>query len=1184
MQFIYTTTKLINMYYNAFPIGRFLLSLLLLFGVSLSHSLAQKPLASASLPVNTHAQDDKALNLDQVLEQIKAQHQVTFGYQENLIAGKKVKSQQWKKLELRQALVTILSPHGLEFKQLDEVHYIITRKESQKPEKLTPKKIGTDNQEASVRNKNLLHRLKSMTMSEHKVLEQTISGKVTDGESGEALPGVNVLAKGTTIGTVTDVDGNYRLSVNDNVTALVFSSIGYLTEEIPINGQSMINITMMPDIQSLSEVVVVGYGTQKREDLTGAVSSVGAETIKSLPTNTFEQALQGRVPGVQVTQGNAAPGGGMSIRIRGNSSITGNSEPLYVVDGVPIINNNGSATVGGVGGEGGFGNDQNALASLNPNDIESIEILKDASAAAIYGSRGANGVVIITTKRGKAGKPKVQFDTYAGVQEPARRLDLISPEEFATAYVEGFENAGLPPAADQATIDQFLATGGFDYQDDLFRTPSEALIQNYQLSVSGASDQGLNYFISGGYFSQDGIIKKTGFDRYSLRLNVEKTFDRFKFGNNLTVSRTNSDIIPTDGIAGVVTNALTISPILPLNDENGDFYIETIDGNAIAVNPAALIRGTTDGLQNDRLLGSIFAEYEFLEGLTFRSTLGLDVDKRLRRVYYDRNTGPRFGGTAEPGLAQQAQAQSTQVVSTNTLNFQRSFANRHNLNLTGVFETQTFERNSISMVNRGFPSDALGVDAIGSGQQEGGPNINNSRFRWQLASFVARAFYSFDNRYLLTLTGRADGSSRFGAENQWGFFPSVALGWRMDQEAFMDGLESVNELKLRASWGVTGNQEIGILQTAERLNPTSAAVFGGVFVPSVVVQSFANEELKWEETAQYNIGLSSAFFNNRLSLTADYYVKNTTDLLLNINLPISAGFTSRPAYNLGQIENRGIEIAVGGVPIQTKDFSWNIQANFTRNRNEVISIFSDRIFGPEIDAGAKIPGNLVQEGLPVGVFYGYQLDGIYSNEQEASEATVDQSGVYLQEAGEVRVIDTDGDNIITPDDRTVIGDPNPDFIYGLTSNFNWKGLSLEFTFQGVQGNDILWNDFRRTGNLQFRFDDRWTPQNTDAEYPKYNENSTQMASFYDSRKIFDGSFFRLRNVVLGYTIPATRLGTTGISGVRIYGGIANAFTITDYPGYNPDVNSFGQSAINQGIDRGSYPLARTYTLGLNLTF
>ncbi len=1008
-----------------------------------------------------------------------------------------------------------------------------------------------------------------------------VSGKVTD-ENGDPLPGASVTVAGTATGTVTDMDGNYSITVPDGAT-LIFSYIGFETMRVSVDNRTQINVTLKTDMASLEEVVVIGYGSQRKADLTGSISSVGKNAIETLPANTFEQALQGRVPGVQVIQGNAAPGGGLSIRIRGTNSVTGNTEPLYVIDGVPIISSNNSATVGGVGGEGRTGNHQNALASLNPNDIESIEILKDASAAAIYGSRGSNGVVIVTTKRGMAGKPRVQYDAYMGVQEPVRSIGLISPRDYGTSLFESYDNPGLPYEFDPERVNQLLAQGGFDYQEYLFRRPSESIMQNHQLSVSGASEQGLNYYVSLNYFSQDGIIKNTGFDRYSARVNLDKSFEKFRFGTNFTISRTESDLLPTDGITGIVSSAIRrMEPILPLYDENGNFSFQTSTGSDISTNPAALIHGTNDRLQSDRLLGSFFGDYEIMPGLTFRTTFGIDIDSRSRNVYFDRRTGPEFGGTANAGLAQMAYAQSTQLVTTNTLSYNKDIGDKHRINFTGVYEAQTFERRNMSMINRGFPSDALGVDAISSGQQPGGPNINNGRFRWQIASWVARAFYSYDDRYLFTLTGRADGSSRFGADHRWGFFPSGALAWRVSQENFMANANAVDELKFRVSYGVTGNQEIGVLQTAERLNPTGGAVFGGIIVPSVVVASFANETLKWEESAQFDIGINSSFFGDRLSLTADYYIRNTTDLLLAVNLPISAGFSGNPIYNLGAIQNRGVEIELGYQPIRTNLFSWNLNINFTRNRNEVKRLYSDRVFGPTIDQGRRLQGNLVEEGLPVGQFWGYKTDGVFASAEEALSHPVDQSGVYLQEAGEFRIVDINGDGIITPDDRTVIGDPNPDFFYGLNSVMTFKNWTLDLTFQGVHGIDILWTD--SPDRLQERFDNRWRPDNPNAAYPKFNVNAPGLSSFYDDRMIWDGSFFRLRNIVLAYQLPVERMNLLGISALKVYGSVANAFTITNYPGYNPDINSFGQSAINQGLDIGGYPLARIYTLGLNLTF
>jgi len=1038
-------------------------------------------------------------------------------------------------------------------------------------------------------NVNMISDLNSKETIELEVIIQTrtVTGKVTSFEDDEGIPGVNVVEKGTSNGTVTNINGNYSLEVSEGAT-LVFSSVGYTTEEVNIGNRSTVDLVMNQDIQQLQELVVVGYGTQKRKDVTGAISSVSAKEIESVPSNTFEQAIQGRLPGVQVTQSNPAPGGGLSIRIRGNNSITGNSEPLFVIDGVPIISNNAAATPGGAGGGGFNGANQNALATLNPGDIASIEVLKDASATAIYGSRGANGVVIITTKSGEAGKPQLNFDAYFGVQTPNKKLDLLGPENFATKFREAYENAELPVAETENRIQELLNTGGFDYQEDLFASPMEASIQNYQLSASGASADGINYFVSAAYFSQDGVIKETGFDRYSVRLNLDKSFNNFRFGTNLTFSRTDSRIMPTDGIQGIVSAVADMDPVLPLRDENGDFYYEGLGNFEINSNPAALLRGTTNNLATNRLLGSIFAEYEFFEGLTFRSTLGADLANRSRTIYYDRTTGPRFGGTDEPGLAQQARNNSNQVVSTNTLNYQTRIADRDELSLTGVFEAQLLEGDGFSVVNRGFPSDVLGADVIGSGQRDGGPAVGYGRGKSQLVSWVGRAFYSFNDRYLITATFRADGSSKFRGDNKWGYFPSLALGWRLSEESFFAGIEQIDELKLRASYGITGNQEIPALRTVQNLQPQSGTIFGGVRIPTVSVASLGNPYLKWETTEQINVGLSSSFFANRLNFTFDYYVKNTTDLLLDVNIPFSAGFDDRPTFNFGEVKNTGFEVALGGEIIQSADFSWTADVNFSRNVNEVVNIFGENVLGRDIASDNNLPGNYVAEGLPVGVFYGYQTDGIYNDQAEVDNDPVTNE-IYLQEVGEYKIADISNDNVINAEDRTVIGDPNPDFIYGLNTSLTYKNFNLDLFFQGTQGNEILWNDARKLygpwpefNGLQARFDDRWTPQNTDAAYPKYNVGATELQGFYDDRIIFDGSYFRLRNVTLGYNLPAQTVNF--LSNLRIYASATNIFTLTDYPGYNPDVNSFGQNAINSGIDLGAYPLSKTYTIGFNASF
>ena len=1011
---------------------------------------------------------------------------------------------------------------------------------------------------------------------------RTVTGKVTSMEDNEGLPGVNVVEKGTTNGTVTDLNGEYSLTVSEGAT-LVFSSVGYTSEEVELGGRSVIDLTMVQDIQQLSELVVVGYGTQRKEDITGSTVSLDAEELRDIPAISFEQSMQGKVAGVQISQANAAPGGGMSIRVRGSNSITGNSEPLYVIDGVPIINSTSASTPGGFGGEGGNRNDQNPLSSLNPNDIASIEILKDASATAVYGSRGANGVVIITTKKGEVGKPKVNVDYYWGVQSRENTsFESMTAEQSGIAYFEEYENAGDNPVLSQAEINQLAADGGYNYFENIFRSPSEASVQNAQLSLSGASQEGTSYYLSAGYYSQDGLIKNTGFDRYSIRLNLEKNFNKLTVGNNITFSRTNSQIMPTDGLSGITSFALTADPLTPVRDEDGNFNFESIEGGPFD-NPIALLEESDDNIVSDRLIGSVFAGYEFMPGFTFRSTLGFDLDNRNRSTYFSSQSGRRYGSTNDPGLAGSSTIKTTQIVTTNTLNYQRVFAEVHNLNITGVFEAQTFERQSTRMQNRGFPSDALGADGIAGGQQEGGPNISANRNQWQIASFVGRINYAYDDRYLVTATIRRDGSSKFGANNRWGNFPSVAVGWKVHNETFMTG-NFLSRFKIRASYGITGNQEIGVLNSVARYNPGGGQVFGGIIRPTVWVRNFSNPNLRWEETSQFNIGFDAAILNDRIGFTFDYYNKQTTDLLLAVDLPVSSGFVASPVFNIGAVENKGIEITLNANVINTGDFTFDLQGNFSRNRNQVLELDQEFRFGPQISVANKRHGNLIRPGDPIGVFYGYQTDGIYASEAEINEDDITAS-IWDREPGLPRYVDVNGDGEITNADQTVIGDPNPDFTYGFNTNFAYKGLSLDIVFQGVQGADVMWNTFDRGVQWSERFENRWTPDNTNAEYIKYDNGANLVSNFdYDDRSIFDASFFRVRNVTLAYVLPNTVLPANVFQSLRVYASGTNLLTATQYPGLNPEVNSFGQNASNLGIDVGAYPLARTFTIGLNATF
>ncbi|MEO1011607.1 MAG: TonB-dependent receptor [Bacteroidota bacterium] len=1014
------------------------------------------------------------------------------------------------------------------------------------------------------------------------LLQRSVSGTVTDA-NGTPLPGVSIIEKGTTNGVATDFDGNYSIEVSSSDVVLVYSYLGFETKEIVVGQSTTLNVSLSESAEGLEEVVVIGYGTQRKKDLTGSTVGIKAEEIQDVPVNSFEQSLQGRIAGVQITQANAAPGGGVSVKIRGTNSISGNSEPLYVIDGIPIISDNRLSTPGGIGGTGPTSNDQNALATLNPNDIEDIQVLKDASATAIYGARGANGVVIITTKRGKPGKPVVNIDMYAGIQSPVGRIDVASPNDFVTAVQESFGNSTQPLPVSEEELNNLL-NNATDYQDLAF---TDAIIRNVQLSVSGATDTDLNYFLSVNNFLQDGIVRTSGFERNSFRMNLEKGFNRFRVGTNFSYSRTDSDIVLAGNTISIPRFAVAASPLQPIFDENGEFLHQTILGGGNSANIESLFQGATDNLISDRLLGSLFAEYEFTNSLKFRTTLGVDIDRRDREVYYDRNTGPRFGGTDFPGWAQQAGTSSTQLVTTNTLTYSPEISNNHRLTLTGVFEAQTFETSSISVTNRGFASDVLGADAISSGTQPGGAIVDNAAFKWQLASWVARAFYSFKDRYLLNATVRYDGSSRFGGNNQWGTFPSVGIGWKVNEEGFLRNVESLDLLKLRGSYGITGNQEIGVLQTAERFVPTTGAIFADQLVNTVDAVSFANPNLKWEESSQINVGLDAAMFDNRLNLNLDYYKRTTSDLLLAVNIAPSSGFAS-PVFNAGEIENRGFEIAMNSTLVQKDDFQWNLGLNFSRNRNEVLRILSERDFGPEIQQ--FVPGSLIEEGRPLGVFFGYETNGIYATQEEA-DADLPNGSLFEKDAGEYRYVDLDGDGDVDPDDRTVIGDPNPDFTYGINTSLKYKNFSLDMTFQGVQGVDILWTNaqFLYASSIedrhimQERFDNRWTPENpNNAQFPKFDADSDVRGTL-DDRVVFDGSFFRLRNVVLGYELPGNLLERLRIQRTRIYISGTNLFTITDYPGFNPDISTLGQNTVNIGVDQSGYPLARSIQLGLNIT-
>jgi TonB-linked SusC/RagA family outer membrane protein len=994
--------------------------------------------------------------------------------------------------------------------------------------------------------------------------DRQVTGTVTSAADNQPLPGANVLIRGTSTGTTTDREGKFSLSVPAAAT-LVFSYVGFRNQEVEVGNRSEVAVSLALADESLDEVVVIGYGTQKKSDLTGSVASVTAAEVKALPVASVEQSLQGRATGVQVVQGNAAPGGATSVRIRGGNSILGGNEPLYVIDGFPVYNS--------ISSDVAAAQPSNVLASINPNDIESVEILKDASATAIYGSRGANGVVIITTKRGKAGKGTIDFEAYYGGQQLRKKLDLLGAAEYAALANERAVNTGTPPP--------FPDLGKYphdtDWQDEIF---SPAPIQNYTLSFSGGNENN-RYSVSGNYFNQEGIIQHSGFARGSVRLNLDNQVnERLRVSTSLTASRAVNERAKTSIFFsnGIVYSALVAPPLAPVRNENGTFYkigsIPTAD--PAWNNPVALMQGNTNTLTINRMLGNVNAEYTLLDGLTFGVRLGADYFDNTTDAYTDRTIIE--GGTG--GRAETAKAGTTNFLNENILTYKKVLNTIHDLNLTAGFSWQQETGTSLRSRSENFVLDVFGNNNLGAGQVTL-PNESN-KARSSLLSWIGRANYILKDKYLFTVTARADGSSRFGTGNKWGFFPSAALAWKLSEESFIRDLGVFSSLKLRTSYGVTGNQEIGNYQSLARLSVVTAVMGqnqGNVI--GFAATNMANPDLKWETTSQFDVGLDAGFFNNRLNLTAEYYFKKTEDLLALVPLAMSSGFSSI-LLNLGQINNQGFELGASA-NLLTGRVKWDVNGNFSVNRNEVIQVAVDggEFLAPSITSPIDAPVNIIREGQPLSAFYGYQEDGIWEADQTTGSIQP------TAKAGDQRYRDLNGDGQINPNDRTILGSPYPDFIYGLNHTVSFKNFDFNLFFQGVQGVTVfnankfsIADAFARAGNQLAEVQDRWTPenQNVNAKYPRASRTSPLLSE----RFFEDGSYLRLRNVTLGYRLPAAGLGIGWLRTARVYVSAQNLLTLTGYSGYDPEVSSTGGSDLRKGIDVGAYPSAKTYLVGVQI--
>jgi TonB-linked SusC/RagA family outer membrane protein len=992
--------------------------------------------------------------------------------------------------------------------------------------------------------------------------QASVSGKITD-ETGSALPGVTILLKGTSTGTNSDNEGNYSLPVPEAGSGvLVFSFVGYKSQEVTVGNRRSIDLKLALDAQALQDVVVVGYGEQRRSDITGAVASVTPKEMRDLPVARVDQALQGRSPGVLIQNNDASPNASVSIRIRGSNSITGSNDALVVINGF-------------IGGD---------LNSINPNDIENVEVLKDASATAIYGSRGANGVILITTKRGTVGKTTVQLNSFVGTQTLRKKLDLLSAGDYADAVNANRTETGGKAVYSPSEVAGFKANGGTDWQDQIFR---KALQQSHQVSVAGGSDK-FSYFVSGNYINNEGIIKNTAFERYSLRSNIEARLnDKLKVGLNLFLSKSLDHPTALNGFAGgngasPIFAARLWAPTLPVYDAAGLYTQPSgVVGPHTLYNPLAMAVEPIRDNRQDITEFNTFLDYTIIKGLSAR------VFVAGRQTTNENSSYLNTKGTAGVGDAQAGiyNDRFLSLQNTNQLTYQTTFATQHSLNVTAVFEQQYEQANGNGNGSRGFATNVYTYNNLGVAT---GGIPYSSRTTRNIQSFLGRVNYGYADRYLASFSARSDASSVFGANNKRAFFPSAALAWRINNEAFLSGVTAISNLKLRASYGLTGNQGIAPYGSLTQLNSAYPyAIDGTKLTPGVTLGTLGNPDLRWEKTAQLNVGVDLALFANRLQFTADVYQKRTSDLLLDVRIPAISGYET-VRRNVGEVENKGVELSLGGQPV-VGDFKWNTSANVAINRNKVLALDGTQTAGgtQEMTLGSPgLPnfGNTIflTVGQPMGVLKGYIQNGTWGT------AEADQATKYGTIPGAPKYVDQNNDGKIDDKDIAIMGNTFPKFTYGWNNTFAYKGLELNVLIQGVAGNKIynlarVYTD-RTSADADAtstRILDRWTPTNQNTDVPSF-AGSLKSEQVQSSRWLEDGSYLRFKNITLGYNLSPNLLSAVKLSAARIYVSGVNLVTFTKYTGYDPEART-GVDTVG-GIDLASYPAQKSYTVGLNVTF
>lgn len=972
-----------------------------------------------------------------------------------------------------------------------------------------------------------------------------ISGTVTD-SLGRGIPAVTIAEEGTNNSTIATSDGNFSLVVSGNNPGLLFSSVGYVTKEVKLTGdQSSVNVVLQTSVASLGEVVLVGYGSVKKKDLTGAISNVDVKNLATQPVANAGEGIEGKAAGVQVIS-SGAPGSNVTFRIRGTGTIN-NADPLVVVDGVPT---------------------DAPLNNIDPNDIASIDVLKDASAAAIYGSRGANGVILITTKKGTNGKGHLSLDFYTAWQKAANVVKVLNAQQFAGLNNEILSNGNQTVNPGYANPDTLGA--GTNWLGALFRT---APMQHYSLAFSGGSDK-YNYYLSGSVLDQKGIVITTGYRRYTVQFNSQaKPLNWLRIGNNLSLS---SDDKPSGSYD--IRSAMAANPVQPIFAADGSY--SKITGNPLWYGDITNQVGTANINTNDtkgyNILGNIYAEISILPSLTFKSTAGIQAlffDSKSWAPVYDFEPNPQ----TQAYLSQQFNKSMTYLWD-NYFTFDRHFGPDHHLTVLAGTSAQNNRFDYINGNKRDFPSDVTQQLNAGTGEA----NVGGDASEWALFSLMGRINYAFKDKYLVTATIRRDGSSRFGSDNKYGTFPSASVAWRISKEKFFK-VPFVNDLKIRAGYGVTGNQNIGNYSFASNL---SIAQYNFNNLPVTIVYPLVlpNPDVQWEEVQQSNVGVDATVLNDRVNLTVDAYLRKTSEMLVPAVVPVTTGYSSTnvPSVNAGTLENKGIEIGISSKNI-TGVFSWNTDANISFNQNKITSLNGNTpLFVDSYGLNANF--GIDQAGHPANEFYGFVTDGIFQTQKEVDDHAVQQAGTTSYNStspGDIRFKDLNSDGVINADDRTYIGDPNPQFIYAMNNTFSYKGFDLSVFLQGVYGNKIFnANNIYQEGmsiaqNQTLRTLNRWEGEGTSNYMPRAIYGDPNQNARVSNRFIEDGSYLRIKNVTFSYTLPHQLAQSAHFSSIKIYTACQNLATFTKYSGFDPEVGA-------NGVDYSVYPVTRTFSIGINL--